>query len=117
MKKILLIAFSLILSISNVLAQNIEPKEALDKVARGALLLDVRSVEEFESGHLEQAINIPHSAISQEISKIGSNKDREIVLYCRSGRRADLAIAALKELGFTRTYNAGGYANLSAKTK
>jgi phage shock protein E len=117
MKKILFICLSFLVNISCGCAQNLDPKAVFEKVAQGALLVDVRSAEEFEFGHLEQAFNIPHSDISREIGKLGSDKHREVVLYCKSGRRADLAIATLKGLGFIQTFNAGGYAHLQAHTK
>ena len=78
-------------------------------VARGALLVDVRSPQEFSAGHVEGAINIPHLDVEKRLSEFGENPDREIVLYCRSGHRSGLAQEGLKALGYTRVFNAGGY--------
>lgn len=88
-----------------------EPAAALEKIAQGGLVVDVRTPEEFEQGHLLNALNIPHDQITQATDKLP--RDRDIVLYCRSGNRVEKAIAKLKELGYTRLYNGGGFEALS----
>lgn len=77
--------------------------------------IDVRSSEEFSQGHLPGAVNIVHTEISSKISSVTVDKNAEIKLYCRSGRRSGLAEAALKELGYTKVQNVGGYEELLAK--
>ena len=77
--------------------------------------IDVRSVEEFNQGHLPGALNIIHTDIADKISAVTSDKTAEIQLYCRSGRRSGLAMEALQKLGYTNVHNAGGYAELAAK--
>jgi phage shock protein E len=89
------------------------PAEARSKVNGGALLIDVRSAEEFSSGHLAGAANIPHTEIDAIVKKIGPDMQREVVLYCRSGRRSGIAASALKARGYTHVINAGGYAELA----
>jgi phage shock protein E len=91
--------------------------EAWRQVGNGAFLIDARSAEEFASGHFDEAINIPHTEISRNLATIGSNKDRVIVIHCKSGRRAGLAQAELTALGYTHVYNAGGYGDLVAARK
>jgi len=73
------------------------------------LLIDVRSPEEFATGHLEGAINLPYGSIAQEIQDyVGQAKETKLVLYCRSGRRSSLAEQSLRELGFTQVRDIGG---------
>ena len=93
--------------------ENIEASEARSLVSNGALLVDVRSDSEYESGHIDGAIHIPHDQIADRISELGSDKSRKIVLYCRSGRRAGGAAGILVTNGFTEVYNAGGYSSLA----
>jgi phage shock protein E len=95
--------------ISTSQAQTIGATEGMALVARGALLVDVRSAEEFSAGHVEGAINIPHTDVEQRLADFGEDRAREIVLYCRSGQRSGLAQESLKALGYTRVFNAGGY--------
>ena len=76
--------------------------------------IDVRSAEEFQAGHLAGAVNIVHTDIAGKIAEVTQDKNAEIHLYCRSGRRSGLAEAELKKLGFTNVHNAGGYEALKA---
>jgi len=72
------------------------------------LVLDVRSAAEFDQGHLPGAINIPHEVIGPRIAELGAPGERDIVVYCRSGRRSALVLAALREAGFSRLYHLEG---------
>ncbi|OUS28802.1 hypothetical protein A9Q98_07195 [Thalassotalea sp. 42_200_T64] len=64
------------------------------------LLLDVRSAEEYQAGYIKGAVNISHLQLSDKISSIEQYKDKNIVVYCRSGRRAGIAIKLLQDSGF-----------------
>lgn len=74
-----------------------------------ALWIDVRSADEYASGHVQEAINIPHMDIGQRIADVSSNKQQEIKLYCRSGKRAGMAKQTLEKMGYTNVTNIGGY--------
>lgn len=76
--------------------------------------IDVRSADEFQAGHLKDALNIPHTEIAARIHEVTQDKNAEIQLYCRSGRRSGLAEAELKKLGYTNVHNAGAYETLKA---
>lgn len=77
--------------------------------------IDVRTQEEWDSGHLEYAYHIPHEEIAARIVEVTSDKNAAIHLYCRSGGRAGRAKTALEELGFTQVFNDGGYEDLKKK--
>jgi phage shock protein E len=77
-------------------------------IEKGALLIDVRSATEYEGGHIEGSINIPHSEIDALKQAIGSELDRSVVFYCGSGRRADKVRLQLEAEGFTGIFNASG---------
>ena len=77
--------------------------------------IDVRSAEEFNAGHLQDAVNIPHDKIIEGVKALGSAKDEPINLYCRSGRRAETALTELKNAGYTNVTNHGGYEDLVKK--
>ena len=72
------------------------------------VLIDVRSAEEYASGHLRGAVNIPHDRIADEIGSVAADKSARIILYCRSGRRADTALNTLKAIGYENVSNYGG---------
>lgn len=88
------------------------PADAWAAIRSGALLVDVRTQAEFDQGHLEGALLIPHDQIGARASELGGEKSRAIVLYCRSGNRSSQAKKALEGLGFTNVMNAGGYESL-----
>lgn len=71
--------------------------------------IDVRSAEEYQQGHLPGAIHIPHTDIASRIHEITQDKNAQIQLYCRSGRRSGLAEVELKKLGFSNVVNAGSF--------
>lgn len=83
-------------------------------IGQGALLVDVRGEQEFQGGHLDGAINIPHDRISQHLGRFGTDKSRPIVVYCLSGGRSALAKAVLTRQGYTQVINGGGYGSLQA---
>ena len=70
--------------------------------------IDVRSVGEYESGHVDGAVNIPHTEIAARIVEVTGDKDDVIYLYCRSGRRSGIAQSVLEDAGFTNVVNIGG---------
>ena len=77
--------------------------------------IDVRSPEEFNEGHLQGAVNVPHEQIASQIARISPDKNAPVNLYCRSGRRAEVALQELKKLGYTNVTNHGGYQDLLNK--
>ena len=77
--------------------------------------IDVRSPEEFNEGHLQGAVNVPHEQIASQIARISPDKKAPVNLYCRSGRRAEVALQELKKLGYTNVTNHGGYQDLLNK--
>ena len=77
--------------------------------------IDVRSGAEYSEGHIEGALLMPHSRIEELIATSGVAKDTNIILYCRSGRRAAAAQDALQSLGFSNVSNGGGYLEVAAK--
>lgn len=92
-------------------AEAITAAEGKAKVKAGALLLDVRAPGEYVAGHVEGAVNIPHDQIESRLSEITGDKNKEIVLYCKSGRRAGIALETLAKNGYSHVYNAGGYSD------
>ena len=83
--------------------------------AGDAFWIDVRSAEEYATGHVSPAVNIPHTEIVARIGEVTTDKDAEIYLYCRSGRRSGLAKDALEQAGYTNVVNLGGLAEAQAE--
>ena len=72
------------------------------------IIVDARTEEEFNEGHIEGAILIPEYEISERAEKELPNKDQLILVYCRSGRRSKIASQALADLGYTNVKEFGG---------
>ena len=101
----------IILSILSACSMGDESK-AWQQINQGALLIDVRTPGEFKSGHLEDAKLIPVDQLPSRLNEFGDDKDRAIVVYCKSGIRSDRAKSLLEEHGFTNVTNGGGYQRL-----
>ncbi len=84
-------------------------KKAWPMIESGALLVDVRSKEEFDEGHLDGAINIEWDKTDELMAAIGDDKQRQVVFYCRSGTRAGKSIVELNSKGYTNIFNATGF--------
>ena len=76
--------------------------ERIQKKDTSVIILDVRSPEEFAAGHVPGAINIPYTHLPARISSIPSPTDKDVVVYCEIGVRAEKAAASLRSNGFTR---------------
>ncbi len=84
-----------------------EAKRIMDTV-EGFVIIDARTVEEFNEGHIENAILIPEYEITERAEKEIPEKDTLILVYCRSGRRSKIASEALVQLGYTNVKEFGG---------
>ena len=84
-----------------------EAKQIMDS-EEGYIILDVRTQEEYDQGHIPGAIVISHEEIAEKAEEVLTDKDQLILVYCRSGRRSKIAAEALVELGYTNIKEFGG---------
>ena len=84
-----------------------EAKQIMDS-EEGYIILDVRTQEEYDQGHIPGAIVISHEEITEKAEDVLTDKDQLILVYCRSGRRSKIAAEALVELGYTNIKEFGG---------
>ena len=82
-------------------------KEIMDSQS-DYIILDVREQDEFDEGHIPNAILIPYTQINQQAPEKLPDKDRLILVYCRSGRRSKIAAESLVGLGYTNVKEYGG---------
>lgn len=85
---------------------DVSGEEAKKLVQDGAIVLDVRSEEEFATGHIEGAVNIPVGDLQSRLGELG-DADTPIVVHCQMGGRACTAESILQQEGFTKVYNLG----------
>jgi len=88
-----------------------EPKVDFGElIANKAVILDVRTKEEYQGGHIKGSINIPLQSLNAQLSKL--KKDKVIITCCASGGRSSVAKRILKSNGFENVHNAGSWTNL-----
>lgn len=122
MKKMLLLVLAAVLAISAVCFaqspanaegyQKITPQQAKARMAEpGVIVLDVRMQQEYDAGHIANAVLLPLPLIEAgdaAVAKALPDKDAEILVYCRSGRRSAIAANALINMGYTNVFDFGG---------
>jgi rhodanese-related sulfurtransferase len=90
--------------------QELTPQQAKQMIdaEEYVVLLDVRTPEEYAQGHIEGALLLPDYEIGEKAESILIDKDATILIYCRSGRRSELAARELLALGYASVYDFGG---------
>jgi rhodanese-related sulfurtransferase len=87
----------------------LSPAQATHLINReDALVVDVREANEFATGHVLGAKNVPLARMETAGAELTKKKDRPVIVYCESGDRSAKALAALKKHGFTRVANLSG---------
>lgn len=84
-----------------------EAKKLMDS-EEGCIILDVRTREEYDQGHIPGAVLIPNTEIEAKAADLLPDKEQLILVYCRSGRRSKLAAQSLADLGYTNIREFGG---------
>jgi rhodanese-related sulfurtransferase len=92
-------------------AEDISADAVQERIEAGTapLILDVRTVEEFAAGHLPGAMNIPHDELGDRLSELDIALGDEVIVYCRSGRRAGVAEELLGGAGYTKVMDLEGH--------
>ncbi len=89
--------------------RSIEPEAAEVLLQRGeAALLDVRTEEEYASGHIGGSILLPVDEVADRAETLLPQKNRPVIVYCRSGRRSRMAAKTLEQMGYETLYDLGG---------
>ncbi len=88
-------------------AATVTGEQARALVAGGATLVDVRTPEEFEAGHLDGALNLPVDEFDAKLALLAGKEQQDVVVYCRSGARSARAAGVLKAKGFAKVHDLG----------
>ena len=84
-----------------------------EQVAQGAVIIDTRTPEEFSSGHIDGAVNIPYDRILESIETHVPHKSDPVIVYCRSGKRSGMAKNTLDKSGYAQVLDAGSMKRLN----
>jgi phage shock protein E len=87
----------------------VSTKEAADYLRQGAMVVDVRTPHEFNSGHLSQAFNIPLDDLEGLLPERVKDKNRIILVHCRTGMRSRKAKERLRQIGYKNVFDMGSY--------
>jgi phage shock protein E len=111
MKRLMLLALAAVPVVVVTLGAGpaVSEETAREQLKKGALLVDVRTVQEFQTRHLTNAVNIPLGEIKETLPSRVPNKDQSLLLYCRTGRRSGIAEQELRGIGYTNVFNLGSY--------
>ena len=82
----------------------------------GAVLLDVRTPQEYREGHIPESINVPLQTIDK-VTSVTENKDTALFVYCHSGGRSRQAVSILQQMGYTNVRNIGGITAYQGKVE
>jgi phage shock protein E len=93
-----------------------DPAAARKLIAEGAVVLDVRTADEYADGHVPSATNLPVQEMPRRIAEVdklvGGDKAKPVVVYCGAGKRAAKVKQQLEAAGYTSVVNGGGYDDL-----
>lgn len=93
-----------------------DPRAARTLIASGAVVIDVRTPDEYQGGHVSNASNIPVDQFADRIAEVdhlaGPDKTKPLVVYCAAGSRAAKAKQILEAAGYTHVVNGGGFDDL-----
>jgi len=106
-----MLVLALLLPLAKVAtAGEITQRELMQQLDRNAppVIIDVRRADEFATGHVPGARNIPHSEMAARLHELSDHRHEEVVVYCESGRRAAIAQGILERAGFTQVRHLEG---------
>lgn len=121
MKKILIVLLTVVLFLGGCASDIEEDKVQYNKITaeeakkimdtEEVIILDVRTPEEYKEEHIEGALLIPDYELENSAASELPDKDKKILVYCRSGNRSESAAKVLIEMGYTKVYDFGGIMN------
>lgn len=112
LKYILVVAFSIIFSCSLINSESINQMNSDELIEfielNDAILVDVRTEDEYNSGYIENSLNIDYFSNDFSLNADKLDKSTPIILYCRSGKRSSMSASKISKLGFKEIYNLKG---------
>ena len=112
LKYILVVAFSIIFSCSLINSESINQMNSDELIEfielNDAILVDVRTEDEYNSGYIESSLNIDYFSNEFSVNADKLDKTIPIILYCRSGKRSSMSASKISKLGFKEIYNLKG---------
>ncbi len=111
MDLLLVLAIAIIANflIKTFLLRDLTVDQAREMIQKGAVIVDVRTDSEYSNANIEESVHVPLNELKIKIEEIVTDKDKTLLLHCRSGSRSFAAKRMLKRLGYTNAYNIGSF--------
>ena len=103
----ILLVLAVIFLVYRSMSSSPKSNEIKEAINAGALIVDVRTTGEFQSGSYPGAMNIPLDTVPSRLAEFG-DKSKPVIVFCAAGGRSSQAKAILESSGFTKVFNAGG---------
>ena len=103
------IAFLAFYTVKSIIVNDLDPEKAREMMTAGAVIIDVRSEEEYSSANLRSSLNIPLPEIKSSITTSVPDKEKIVLLHCRTGSRSLIGKRTLKQMGYSNVYNLGSF--------
>ncbi len=95
--------------LKSLIMNDLSPEKARRLKKDGAIIIDVRSEDEYKASHLKTSINIPLNEIKNKIGSHVPDKNKDVLLHCRSGSRSFVGKRILKQMEYKNVYNLGSF--------
>ncbi len=105
----IIVAGAVVIFVALKRAALVSPSAAREYLKQKAIVIDVRTRQEFQGRHLEKAINVPLDQLQAEIGRYAPDKTQPILLHCLSGTRSGMGKTMLRNLGYQKVFNLGSY--------
>lgn len=109
MSNLVFLAIAILFVIYLFIRSKTTSKGIAEYLKAGALVIDVRSKQEFDQGHFSKAVLVPIDQFEARLKEVGADKQKPIIVYCHAGSRAAVAETILKKNGFSKVINARSY--------
>jgi len=111
MDLLLVLAIAIIVNflIKTFLLRDLTVEQAREMIQKGAIIVDVRTDGEYSNANIKESRHIPLNELKDKIEKVVPDKDKTILLHCRSGSRSFAGKRMLKKIGYTNAYNIGSF--------
>ena len=106
---VLAIAFIIHFLIKTLVLRDLSVDQAREMIQDGAVIVDVRSDGEYSSANIKESVYVPLNELKEKIDKVVPDKERTVLLHCRSGGRSFAAKRMMKKLGYNNVFNIGSF--------
>jgi rhodanese-related sulfurtransferase len=95
--------------IKTLLLRDLTVDQAHEMIQKGAVIVDVRTENEYSTANIKESVHVPLNELKEKIETVVPDKEKTVLLHCRSGSRSFAAKRMLKRLGYTNAYNIGSF--------